>query len=236
MNILRLDIARDSFQRLHAATTLEDVCAGRKGAIIVDVQEGGLVPLVRSTTNYRQAAQAFKDVHRDILSRIPPANNAMVEVYTNEYRRMGFHTDMALDLVEDSFICLFSCYENPDCDQRVLQVKHKTDPGRYFDIPLCHNSAVFFSMETNRNYVHRIVLPPQAATNRWLGVTFRLSKTFVRYTPEPRLNNRILHLASDVERAELHKNKGRENALIAHTYPTDLDYTLSEGDLLNGFK
>lgn len=36
----------------------------------------------------------------------------MIEIYDSKYRKIKFHTDQAFDLVEDSHICIFSCYND----------------------------------------------------------------------------------------------------------------------------
>lgn len=53
--------------------------------------------------------------------------------------------------------------------------------GPKFEIPMAHNTAVVWSLETNRKYRHKIVLDTdsQPPENEWLGVTFRTSSSYV---------------------------------------------------------
>merc|ERR1712050_536946 len=105
---------------------------------------------------------------------------ALIELYTNTYATMGFHSDQDLDLEEGSSIAVFSCYKHPELASppRKLVVESKEPGGGTFEIPLTHNSVVVFSVETNRRFRHKIVLDAaaQPPENQWLGVTFRTSK------------------------------------------------------------
>ena len=38
----------------------------------------------------------------------------MVEIYSYEYKTMRFHSDQALDLEPNSWICIYSIYSNPE--------------------------------------------------------------------------------------------------------------------------
>ncbi len=113
-------------------------------------------------------------------------NNAMVEVYDSRYTKMGFHSDQALDLPDHSWICLFTAYEKGEDEThpRLLIVKDKVS-GKVSEIVLTHHSAVLFSTETNKRYLHKIIADPhqlrgKSTPGRWLGVTLRQSKTFVK--------------------------------------------------------
>merc|ERR1712066_23585 len=99
-----------------------------------------------------------------------------------------------------------------------------------FEIPLTHNSVVVFSLETNRRFKHKIVLdttahPPE---NQWLGVTFRTSKTFVRFHGEQAYlgDGAPLTVADDDQRSEFYKLRRCENEATDSTYPQIL-YTIS---------
>ena len=148
---------------------------------------------------------------------------------------MGFHTDQSLDLADDSYICLFSCYNNPSTkDIRKLKIKNKTN-NICSEVLLKHNSIVLFSLVTNHEHVHKIVLEENTENNLWLGITFRLSKTFVKFTDNiPYLypDNIILRLANDIEKKEFIKHKGIENIKNNYIYPK-IDYTIGISDLMN---
>jgi hypothetical protein len=93
----------------------------------------------------------------------------------------------------------------------VVEPKDNTTTGG-FEVPLVHNSVVVFTTSTNQRYRHKIVLDRSGsggggsskgkseskrnckskqplADNTWLGVTFRVSKTFVTYIPREHAHN-----------------------------------------------
>ncbi|MFD0898866.1 hypothetical protein [Actinomadura sediminis] len=231
------------FAELSASAFLEDVGKGRRGAVLAKVDEEGGVPLVRTTTRYGGPAQRFRAVHERLAQRIQERltlpvgfNNALIESYTNAYKTMGGHSDQALDLADGSFIAVFSCYEYPEmAPSRKLIFESKGDGGETFEIPLVHNGFVAFSVDSNRRLRHKIVLDASAQTtdNQWLGVTFRTSKTFVRfrdghaYLPE----GARLVLADDGQEREFYSLRRRENKEAHFVYPP-LTYTISESDLM----
>lgn len=235
--------ARDLFAELLASAQLEAVGKGRQGAVLVATHAARGVPIVRTTTPYTLPAQLFGPVHAWLAQQIRRCaslsvgfNNALLEFYTHEYATMGAHSDQALDLDEATEIALFSCYERDEAGSpaRRLLVEAKEPGGPAFAIPLAHGSVVVFSADTNRRFRHRIVLDPAAGpSNRWLGITFRASKTFVRFVGEqPYLSDGTrLTLASDEQRRELYGLRRRENHELAFSYPR-LTYTLSASDLL----
>lgn len=232
----------DLFAELFASARLEELGKGRRGAVLVvtDGQRG--VPIVRTTTAYTLPAQGFRPVHSALARQICahaslaiPFNNALLEVYTREYTRMGAHSDQALDLDEAAEIAVFSCYENPaSAPSRRLVVESKLPGEPSFEIPLLHGRVVVFSAATNRRFRHRISLNPAngAADNTWLGVTFRTSKTLVHiHDGQPLLaDSTPLKLASDEQRRELLRLRGRENQETDFVYPR-VTCTLSPSDL-----
>lgn len=233
----------DYFAELSSSVHWEDVGKGRRGAVLARIDEAGVVPLVRTTTRYARPAQRFRSVHERLArevhrrAKFPVAfNNALIESYTNAYKDMGAHSDQALDLADGSFIAVFSCYEHPVASPpRKLVFKPKTSDGAEFEVPLAHNGVVAFSVDTNRRLRHRIVLnrAARAMDNRWLGVTFRTSKTLVRfddggaYLPE----GERLTLADEEQRNEFYQLRRRENRETDFVYPR-LTCTISESDLL----
>lgn len=231
------------FEELFASVPFEDVGKGRQGAVLIRTDEAGGTPLVRTTTRYRAPAQRFRPVHERLAQRIQTTaslsvgfNNALIESYTNAYTTMSRHSDQALDLADESFIAVFSCYEHPESatPPRTLLVEPKAG-GDGAAIPLTHNSAVVFSVGTNRRLRHKIVLAAPARTpeNRWLGVTFRTSKTLVRYRDGGAYfpDGVRLTLADDEQRREFYSLRRRENDETDFTYPR-LTYTVSESDLV----
>ncbi|XWV25420.1 hypothetical protein QJ856_gp0342 [Tupanvirus deep ocean] len=240
-----LDFPENLFIELAKSAKFENINKSRLGANLVDCAND-LVPIVRTTTIYHEPNQKFLPVHYEIIDQIKKIskienlilNNALIEIYYSDYRNMGFHSDQALDLADNSYICIYSCYNNPATrDLRKLVVKNKTT-NKYFQINLEHNSVVMFSTETNRNHLHKIVLDQpsnQFSTNtQWLGITFRQSKTFIKFINEipyfyPTMIKLIL--ADPSQRKEFYKLRSAENASIDYVYPL-LDYTISEADLL----
>ncbi|MFD3702189.1 hypothetical protein ACFWUP_03495 [Nocardia sp. NPDC058658] len=109
------------------------------------------------------------------------------------------------------------------------------ESGEKFEIPLAHNSVVVFSVASNRQLRHKIVLNAgaRAAENRWLGVTFRAAKTVLRfregraYLPQ----GARLVLADEDQRREFYQLRRRENNETDFDYPP-LAYTVSASDLM----
>ena len=158
-------------------------------------------------------------------------NNALIEHYTHAYATMKHHSDQALDLADASSIAVFSSYRDPAKPSRRLLVKPK-EPGRAtFELALSHGSVVTFSLDANRRFTHAIVLSANAPPNDWLGLTFRSSRTLVRFVEgHPCLpNGTRLTLAGDEQRREFFHLRRRENE-TSFTYPP-LSYTISESDL-----
>lgn len=235
-----LDYKENVFPDLKT-TTFESVTKGRKGAVLVDTQNN-LIPLVRSTTKYVNPAQQFKSIHYDIMKQIKEKisvdeirfNNALIEIYDNNYCTMGFHSDQALDLENESYIAIYSCYENSNTTNcRRLIVKNKIT-NEMTEIVMDHNSVILFQLPTNQQHLHKIILNKPDKDNRWLGITFRSSKTFVHHVNNVPLfyeTDRILSLANDKKTREFYKLRSEENKSVNFEYP-EIDYTISASDLL----
>lgn len=231
------------FAELSASALLEDVGKGRRGAVIAKIDEARGVPLVRTTTRYSSPTQRFRAVHERLAQQIQERaalsvgfNNALIENYTNAYKTMGSHSDQALDLADESFIAVFSCYQHPEASPpRKLIFESKGSGGEKFEIPLAHNSIVAFSVDSNRRLRHKIVLdtPVPTADNQWLGVTFRTSKTFVRFHDGHACFPQGVRLmsADEEQKGEFYRLRRRENNETDFTYPL-LTYTISESDLM----
>ena len=230
------------FEELANTTKFEELMNGRLGAVLVDYPDNR-IPIVRTTTVYNNPVQKFLPIHYNLIGSIKALskqelefNNALIEIYDSNYRTMGYHSDQSLDLVPNSYIGIFSCYNDPinNTDIRKLKIQNKSTK-ECSEIILEHNSFVLFSLSTNQNHLHKIILETNSSNdNRWLGVTFRLSKTFVRFINEiPYLdsNNMVLRIANDDEKKEFYKCRGKENQNIEYTYP-NLDYTISISDTM----
>jgi hypothetical protein len=234
----------NAFQDLLSGVDLEPITTGRLGGTLGLIQNG-LVPLVRTTSRYTLSIQNMTKHHQRLLQhiqKIPPNeciyNNALIEVYGHQYRSMGYHSDQAQDLDEKSSICLFSCYNNPNTKSlRNLHIKNKST-GQQDVIILKHNSIVTFSVKTNAQFVHKIVLEnADDDKTQWLGLTFRTSKTFIEFqdnTPYFSKTDRQLLLATKEQEKQFYKQRSLENATTDHVWPV-LNYTLSPSDLLNPF-
>jgi len=225
------------FEALLATAPFDDVTAGRRGAVLVRVDAAG-VPIVRTTTPYRAPARPFHDIHERLAQAIqaqcalPHAfNNALIEHYTSAYTTMKRHSDQALDLAEASSIAIYSCYRDPDRPSRRLRVTPKAS-GTPFDVPLDHGSVVVFSLATNRQFTHAIALRANAPATDWLGITFRTSRTYVRFLDgQPTLpDGARLTLADEDQRRALFQMRRRENDETGFVYPP-VSYTISESDL-----
>ncbi|WP_328601048.1 hypothetical protein [Actinomadura physcomitrii] len=211
--------------------------------MLAGVDEDNRVPLVRTTTRYSSPTQRFRPVHERLAQRIRETaalpvgfNNALIETYTSAYRTMSSHSDQALDLAGDSFIAVFSCYRRAGAEppRKLIFESKGTDDGK-FEIPLAHNGIVVFSTDANRRLKHKIVLDPSARTadDQWLGVTYRTSKTLVRFRDDdPFLpQGARLTLADEEQRREFYRLRRRENDETDFAYPP-LTYTISESDLM----
>lgn len=246
--VFTLPVADNLFAELQAGVPFEAVGKGRQGAVLVRPTPNGEVPIVRTTTAYRNPAQLFQAVHLQLAAQIQAwleqkfgltqrFNNALIECYSNAYTRMGSHSDQALDLAEGSLIALFSCYQYPEraLPPRKLIVEAKAEGGGSFEIPLTPNSVVVFSVDSNRRFKHRIELQktPSTPDNQWLGLTLRTSKTFVHFSAEQAClpDGSPLTLATDEQRQAFLQMRRRENQESDFCYPL-LGFTLSESDRL----
>lgn len=239
-----VDTEGNLFDELLASVCFEEVAKGRQGAVLVQPDESRGTPIVRTTTKYSMAAQSFQPVHARLAQQVIENaslqngfNNALIECYTNEYKTMGAHSDQALDLENESHIAIFSCYEHPELPNppRKLIVKLKEGGDHPFEIPLPHNSVVVFSLSTNRQFKHKIMLETSAnmPDNRWLGITYRRSQTFIRIRDERTIleDGTLLRLATEDQAREFYRLRGRENREPNFKYPS-LPYTLSQSDML----
>uniref|UniRef100_A0A0G4I9I8 Fe2OG dioxygenase domain-containing protein n=1 Tax=Chromera velia CCMP2878 TaxID=1169474 RepID=A0A0G4I9I8_9ALVE len=225
------------------------------------------VPIVRTTTKYSVPATVFSSLHENLADEIIREasclfdsetvprdsslkfstvilDNALIEIYSNAYSTMGFHSDQALDLLEGSHIALFSCYKFPHLatPPQKLVIESKEEGGGTYEIPLVHNSVVLFSVETNRKFRHKIVLdtscsPPE---NLWLGVTFRTSNTFVNFDFREGGGGKavfeggdgaLLELAVGEQVKQFYSMRKRENEEVGFQYPP-IAYTISESDMM----
>lgn len=235
------DIKQDIFKELSTNIKFENITKGRQGAILIDKIKGDKRPIVRTTTNYNFPVQYFLLIHKFIIESIKKEiqfniefNNAMIEIYDNVYNKMKFHTDQYLDLNDNSYICLFSCYEKKVKYPRKLIVKKKGQENQQ-EILLENNSFVLFNTFTNKNYLHKIILDNNTKENdnKWLGITFRLSKTFVQFVNGvPFINNKQLTIATENEKREFYKHKSLENLNIKYNYP-EINYTINNQDIIN---
>ncbi|MEO1260986.1 MAG: alpha-ketoglutarate-dependent dioxygenase AlkB [Bacteroidota bacterium] len=243
------------FRELSSEVDFEDVGKGRKGNHLVKIEDED-IPLVRTTSKFEKPAHGFSGTHDFIVSRIldfaknnedlrntPISfNHALIEIYDKYYFKMKYHSDQALDLENNSCIALFSCYERPEGIAeplvRKLKIRNKVTNEEH-EYSLENNSVVLFSLPTNSKYQHKIVLDASSnkkdllEDNRWLGVTFRKSKTFVRFKGnQPWFKNgEALKLADEDQQREFYRLRGQENKSLDFTYPW-IGYTLSKSDTM----
>ncbi|WP_299677039.1 alpha-ketoglutarate-dependent dioxygenase AlkB [uncultured Tenacibaculum sp.] len=251
-NFIKVNLEFDSnlFSELSSQINFENVGKGRLANHLVKSNDEA-IPIVRTTTQYSIPAHHFSSTHDKIIENINNSisdfgpisfNNALIEIYDNSYKKMKYHSDQALDLAPNSYIALYSCYENPEeltaQAIRKLKVKNKTSEEE-FEISLTHNSLVLFSLTTNSKFYHKIVLEqvpkqkPLTSENKWLGITFRKSKTFIKFKNDLAYfeNNKLLELANDAQKKEYFMLRGKENRSLNFNYP-ELNYTLSKADLI----
>ncbi|WP_212001191.1 alpha-ketoglutarate-dependent dioxygenase AlkB [Chitinophaga sp. HK235] len=252
-NKITLDLETNLFNELLSATDFAPVAKGRIGNHLVKM-DGNRIPIVRTTTRYNIPAHDFSAIHNMLvecindsvrksnLEDIPALhfNNALIEVYDASYSKMNYHSDQNLDLDNDSYIGLFSCYENPEelsaQHIRKLKIKDKVSEEEQ-EYSLTHNSVILFSLSTNTKFLHKIVLDaapkPLVPDNKWLGITFRTSKTYIQFEDDlPRFaNGKLLELANKEQETAFYKLRGEENRNLNFVYP-DLIYTVNAGDTM----
>jgi hypothetical protein len=222
MIVIQSDIDYNPFEELKK-TNFEHITKGRSAATLVEC-DGDKIPIVRTTTIYKNPPIKFNDLHRTIIKKVEcKFNNAMIELYDDHYKSMKFHTDQALDLEDKSSIAIYSCYKFPDKPNRKLIVINKATQ-QISEIILEHNSIVVFDLQTNSQHMHKIVLI-DGRSNEWIGITYRVSKTYV----DP--NNPNIKLANEEERKEFYMQKKMENELIDFKYKP-ISYTINPSDLL----
>lgn len=250
-----LPFQRDLFKELSSTVDFEELGKGRKGNHLVKV-DGAHVPLVRTTSRYNKPAHQFSETHDFIVNTILDSaknevdmqsasgafNNALIEIYDKRYYKMKYHSDQALDLESDSFVALYSCYERPEELEppllRRLRVKDKVT-NKEHEFSLDHNSVILFSISTNSKYQHKIILDASSnkkdflEDNRWLGITFRKSKTIIQFKGNRPCfrSGEELRLADENQQREFYELRGAENKSMDFKYPW-IGYTLSESDLL----
>jgi hypothetical protein len=235
-----------TFDELNELTDYDRITEGRFGSNVVRIRNGNQVPIVRTTTRYEKPSRIFHEKHLRLVSSIKrhfyyldiDFNNAMIERYTHEYKSMGFHSDQSIDLADDSYIAIYSCYNDPDTKHtRTLVIKNKEFESNIQKINMEHDSVILFSTKTNSSYLHKIVLDHNNNDYNdyndieWIGITFRLSKTFITFNDNVPYfeNGEILEMC--VHTKEFYKYRSMENKLTNFTYPP-LYYTISPSDLL----
>lgn len=252
---ITLPLETNLFDELSNSIDFETINKGRIANNLVLIEKNR-VPIVRTTSKYNIPAQNFLEIHKKIiklinqniiannLTNIPfqHFNNALIEIYGLDYSKMGFHSDQCLDIEKNSFIGIFSCYENPDIltaqNIRKLKIRNKIT-NEEFEFSLTHNSVILFSIDTNFNFKHKIVLDidPKSINstieNKWLGITFRTSKTYLEFKNNLPFftNGVVLQIANKDQEKEFFKYKGEENKSLNFNYPF-LNYTISLADTL----
>ena len=233
-----LNFTPNVFNNIVNNIELENITRGRKGANFVNSLEN--IPIVRTTTKYKNPVKIMTPEILFILNEIQinfdflnlNFNNCMLEIYDKNYKKMKYHTDQSLDLHPNSYICIFSCYENEN-PSRSFYYFNKINCLEKNTV-LFQNSIILFSVEENYRHNHKIVYDENLNSNdKWLGITFRFSKTFIKFINEiPYFchNNKKLTLASIEEEMEFYKMKTIENIGIIFEYP-EITYTISESDL-----
>ena len=234
---LNLNNTLINYDNLVNSFNFEELSNGRKSCVLSDIQNN-FIPIVRTTTKYNNPIQNFNTYTNILINNIKKLNNnisfnnSLVEIYDNNYKTMKYHSDQQLDLKDNSYICIFSCYSNPKTNNfRKLFIKNKLD-NNIEEYVLKNNSIIIFSTDTNKKYLHKIILDKITENTNWLGITLRLSKTFINFIDnKPYINNNLLYLASLEEEKKFYKLRKDENLSIEYKYP-DLNYTISPSDLL----
>ncbi|MGB0869554.1 MAG: hypothetical protein ACPGSD_08140 [Flavobacteriales bacterium] len=249
---IQLDLGKNPFQELSQQTHFEHIGKGRLGNQLIEM-ENNKIPIIRSTAKFTTPYNVFTTLHHKIIDLASSKfkekgiehvhfNNALIEIYEDEYRKMKYHSDHRLDLDSDSYIGLFSCYENEQevtVDHvRKLKVKHKACQTES-EILLWPNSFVLFSTQANSQYHHKIVkdfVQPTKKTskNKWLGITFRLSKTFIEFkNNKPYFENGTELVKPDEESEKaFYQLRGADNRNIEFDYP-EINFSINPADFIN---
>lgn len=216
---------------------MENVCKGRQGTILMPPNEWWLV---RSTTRYVRPAFTMTEKHmKQAIYAIDSSyvfNNVLVEVYDDNYTKMGFHTDQMQDIEENSNICIYSNYACgfTPTSPRLLVVKNKNTKEEQ-TLVMRHNSIIVFSTHTNKQYVHKIV-QEQPSNTEWFGMTWRKSKTALKLLAT---QNRVVFAdthepimyATITDEKSFFKCRSSENSKVDVVWPT-FNFTLSPSDWL----
>lgn len=117
---------------------------------------------------------------------------------------------------------------------RKLVIKNKIS-SQVVEHVMEHNSVIIFDLKFNRENHHKIVLSGNSDSFKWLGITFRTSKTFITFKDSIPyfLNNNVrLYLAKTIDEVkEFYKLRGEENKTVAKFNYPEILYTISESDL-----
>lgn len=245
INYYQLNDELYTYESLQKGCNFENVANGRKGAIIVRPMDG-TVPIIRSTTEYKLPATIFSETIDNLIKKIKETvtieniefNNAMVEVYNNKYKSMGYHSDLSLDLSDNSYICIFSYYNNGHKTRsiRKLVSRNKEQLNKESYIKMNHNSLIVFNTQFNENFQHKIILDQNFENDdEWLGITLRLSKTYIKFVNERPYfssNDEELVIADHENLKEFRTFRTIENKTKSFKYPK-INYTISISDLYN---
>jgi len=112
-----IPLEKTLFKALSEEITFEILGKGRLGNHIVKQTTKG-VPLVRTTSKFTIPPYYFSENHRHILEKINETllsegqpeqefNSGLIEIYDENYTKMGYHSDQNLDLEPDAYIGLW---------------------------------------------------------------------------------------------------------------------------------
>lgn len=172
-----LNINCDSFFDIANSIQTGAIGKGRRGYILTDGY------IVRQTTPFSASypipewAASIADVVRAAIETptAPDFNNLMVEFYGDKYKNMGYHSDIDLDLADNSYIGIIIAYANPELPpNRILTVKCKLT-GVTTQFLLEHLKCFIFSTYENKKYLHKINISESG--QECCIITLRTSKT-----------------------------------------------------------
>ncbi len=210
-----------------------------------DIQEVDIIsseslfkPINRMANGASVAKYKFNEFHNNVIKKIKELtglklyfNTAKIEIYTNKYTKMKYHTDCSLDLKEDSYIAILSQYEykcNKNCN-RFLSIKSKAD-NKITEIEMLNNSVILFDLETNSKHIHSIFKKHITSCEcKWIGTTFKYSKTFaLQYKKALYLYPffKKITQATEEQKHEFYRCRKEENQRLMYTYP-DINYFIN---------
>jgi hypothetical protein len=249
----KLGMGMGMFDYIYSHTNWEFITKGRYCANIVNTSIGSesdnvSIPIVRTTTKYTKPVQLLTQEYSRIIdiimdqtnNMIQQSNgsikwtNGMIELYDDNYRTMGFHTDQMQDISPGTYICIISLYPS-NAKPRQFYIKNKqSNLVRIF--PMDNYSVIIMDTNENKQHVHKII--SNQSSGYWIGITLRYSQTWITWKDQEcyllSANQTKLikfSIGTESDQTLYYKMKKNENSMIEWEWPY-LTWTISPSDLI----